>query len=365
MCVTNNPIIIKGAQIGLPIDYANRKASKSRVEESTLFEADILSLNTKIGYITNTSTTIYAMLPLYRENSKEYYELIKRLKYCRFLQGQEIDRVKGLIAKKFPVHWTRWNKKDNSAIPEKDVDFYNTVLCDKRAYFMRWLYSDYNKEYTKHIKKYNQISFIRYGKHLEEIISNPLNQEQEDFIKRYYRYNPLLDSDCVMNRICHHMEDSVKLLKETMSRKRQDLSFLLKSNNDMTIYKKLDEIYREYRAEKIIFSQIKLESGENKFSTIEQYNKHVRQKALLISSDISELANVAVDICYVINKNDGKNFVWTIFGEGIINNLRDKVDDFILIPFLDENGTIEYLGERYSLKKINPKKEVFEYAEDI
>ena len=56
-----------------------------------LYKADLLSFDSKIGYITNCSTTLYSMLPLYEKGTKEYDTIMHRLKECRVLQGNEID----------------------------------------------------------------------------------------------------------------------------------------------------------------------------------------------------------------------------------------------------------------------------------
>ena len=97
---------------------------------------DKLSFDSRIGYITNCSTTLYAMLPTYEEGTQEYQEIMNRLKTCRRLQGDQIDLTKGIKIIPFPKHWITWNRA-NDEMDQETADFYNSVLIDKRPYFMK------------------------------------------------------------------------------------------------------------------------------------------------------------------------------------------------------------------------------------
>lgn len=56
-------------------------------------KCDLRGLDTKVGQITNYSTSMIAMLPLFKgEKQKEQYdELNKRILLCRKFQGEEIS----------------------------------------------------------------------------------------------------------------------------------------------------------------------------------------------------------------------------------------------------------------------------------
>lgn len=88
---TNNPIMVNNSFGGNPITYQKRPTEKKYINTDDLYKADLLSFDSKIGYITNCSTTLYSMLPLYKEGTKEYKTIIHRLKECRVAQGNEID----------------------------------------------------------------------------------------------------------------------------------------------------------------------------------------------------------------------------------------------------------------------------------
>ena len=135
----------------------------------------------------------------------------------------------------------------------------------------------------------------------------------------------------------------------------EEIILILKNKNiitDKKKYKKLYDLYKIYKSGKRNFSNIDSGSESFKFRTIEQYNKYIRLKASEISSNGSELANMAVDICYVIHPTDNKNFVWQIFGNEIIENIILNKQEFCSVPFRDKGGTIDYLGDKYSMFNI-------------
>jgi hypothetical protein len=377
ICLTNNKQVIEGTQLGLPIHYANKKAQKQRIIEEELYLADINGFNNRVGFVTNSATTAFAILPTLEVNSPEYIETINRLKRFRKEQGSTIDATKGLIIKPFPMHWTKWKKTPKKATEEeiKEIEFNNRIVINKRPYFMRWVYSTYNKKYLDYKKRYSKDSEMRFNKTLDELLAEyhsgiVVTEEESFYLDEYYRYNPLLETDCLMNKIAWYMEGKIKQLKLELLKKPTDENILILKNHsyytDKKKYKKLYDLYKLYKSGKrnfAIFNDDENSGGintSNKFKTIEQYNKFIRQKAEEISSDGIELANLAVDICYVTHATDSKNFVWQIFGNEIVENILQNKQEDCFVPFLNKKGDIKYLGEKYSMHSININVETYE-----
>lgn len=88
---SDNKFMVENTFGGNPITYQKKPTEKKYIDTKDLYKADLLSFDTKIGYITNSSTTLYSMLPLFEEGSKEYKTILHRLKECRVAQGNEID----------------------------------------------------------------------------------------------------------------------------------------------------------------------------------------------------------------------------------------------------------------------------------
>jgi len=381
-CITNQKEIIDGACGGLPVMYETRKAPKCKIIESELYLADLKGFNTKVGFLTNLSTTMYSMLPLFEENSKEYKEIIRRLKQCRKEQGVIIDGTKGLEVKPIPSHWTNKTKitEDMNKKEIEIANFNNSILIEKRPQFMIHLYPNYNKQYRQYYYDYDILAQAKFKMFLNELLEtdiNLLNNDQKEFLLQFYKYNPFLDTPCEVNNISKHMQEKIKNINCNIKSKwnadmiepmkKHGLSSSWDKNKSDSLY----ALYNEYKSGKRNFGNIKDDDGNSRWQTIEQYNKFIRQKALLISSDLGELAYYAISKCYVTegSRSDNKAFAWNIFGNGIIENLKENFKGKKFeIPFSDENGDVEYLGKKYLKKEIkinDVKEDIYAYAYDF
>ena len=361
---------IEGTFGGLPIAFSRKTAKREPVIEDKLWKIDLLSMDSKIGYITNCSTTLYAMQASYEADSPKYIEIEKRLKLCRQKQGDQIDSTKGIEVDPFPVHWTQYSKTNEGMSKEEieQCNFNNSIRINKRPYFFRYRYSDWNKKFKNYNNAYDNYCQYHAGKFLEDVLDNPQTKQERNIIKKYRKYSPLLDSNCVVNRICHHMENTVKIIKyDARENVEQSNTLLLKTSTietDKSKLKKMRLLYKEFKVGKKDFSKIRNDRGEKSYRTLEQYNLYIRNKAMKISSNIQELANLAVDICYELHPSDSNNFVWSVFNEGLLLNILENKQEECFIPLINESGgDILYLGKRYSLKKIDVEKKVsnFDY----
>jgi hypothetical protein len=66
-----------------------------------------------------------------------------------------------------------------------------------------------------------------------------------------------------------------------------------------------------------------------------------------VCPNLEILANIVVDLCYTSSKN--KTFAWDVAGEQIFNNVLKNNGYVIKYPVKDENGDIEFNGNKYSL----------------
>jgi len=371
VCITNNTEIITNLPGGLPIYYDSKKSPKQEIIEEELYKADLNGFNNRVGFVTNVATTAFAMLPNFEKDSPEYTELINRLKCFRKEQGSTIDATKGLIIKPFPIHWTRWKKisEEMEDAERENLEFLNRIVINKRPYFMRWVYSHYNRNYIKFKKAYSKDSHMRFNKEINEVLENAgitTDVEECKFIFEHQRYNPLLETNCLMNKIAWYMEEQFKQLKISTSIPITDENIqILKDSSipfDEEKYKKLDALYRIYKKEKRKFSNAYAGGNTTQtdvaayFKTIDQFNKFIRQKAYEISSNGAELVNLVVDICYVAFPGDNKSFLWQIFSNEIIENIAKNKQEKCFIPALDDNGNINYLYSSYLMTEIKVMK---------
>lgn len=360
VCLTNCEEVINSAQTGNPIYYEPKKVPKEIIDVNNLYVSDIKGFNQKIGFITNCGTSAFSLLPMFEKESLEYQETVKRLKLFRKEQGNNIDATKGLVIKPFPAHWTKW-EKPNLDLTEKDraeKEFQNRIVINKRPLFMRWLYSKYNTKYIDFVNRFDTRAKIRFNKTLKQILSskdNNLAKEELSLKHSYYKYNPFIESDCIMNNVSNYMEETIRQSKFESNKDNEYDHNILRSKNVSTTksnVKKIYDLYLEYKKEKRNFSSIVDQDGSQIYKTIEQYNKNVRQRAYKIVSNSQELANIVVDICYVVHPNDSKSFAWNVFGEEIILNIIENSTTKYYAPFEDCSGSIKFLGETYSMMEI-------------
>jgi len=263
-------------------------------------------------------------------------------------QGNEIDRAKGLVVKDFPKWWTNWTNpnKTNDTFDIDEINFNNKLLIEKRPLFMKHLYSKYKKEFKFHYDRYNYISQKQYNLTMNELLNKQdLDENQKQMICNYHKYNPLLDTDCVMNNICKYMESQISEIKINSKKKNHDKIFDILYNSNIDIDEKeiklMERQYKKFISKSTIIDSsmdnIDLDSMDSYFS---------------ISKDLQKLANLAVYVNYVLYPNSNKNFAWGIFGNGIVMNLHEKFSGKINIPVEDSYGKIEYRGSNYTNKEV-------------
>ena len=316
-----------------------------------LYKVDVLAFNSQIGYITNLGTTFYAMQSKYEVGSPEYKELDDRLKLCCTFQSACIDHAKGIKMKEVPKHWTSYQKINDDDNPEEKArkEFENKLVIEKRPYFMKDLYSHYNQEYKKFKDDFNLYSQIKFGKKEKELTEDDKQKDEvKEMLAYYEKKNPLLETDGVMNRLSRYMESQLKDINKK-SKKCDNQKIFEKLFNPVIEIdnSKLDLLLVKYKE----YNDFKKEKQlkESQFSTYESYFKYLRNDCLeKISSNIQELANLAVYICYQLYPNKPKDFCWDVFGGGIVENLEENKIT-VKVPHLCETGDIEYLGQRYEM----------------
>lgn len=358
---TDNEVMINSVIPGNPITYAKKPTEKKHINKKDLYKADLMSFDSKIGYITNCSTTLYSMLPLYEKGSKEYLEIINRLKICRKEQGNQIDKAKGLVVKNFPHHWTNWTNpdKENKNFTKEEIEFNNKLIIDKRPLFMKHLYPTYKAKFNEHYNKYNYLCYRTFGIYLEELfaISNK-TLEQQQLVDNYNKFNPLLDTDCPMNNICKYMEGEIKEIKLNVKKASPDYIFNILYNNNINItesqVKEMEKIYKLYKKNKSKSSNVEVYNDDEIDNLTSQGKDDITSLNFdYISDDIQRLANLAVYINYYLYPKSSKNFCWDLFGDGIILNIYDNSNKEFYIPLQNKRGDIEYMGKKYRNERID------------
>jgi hypothetical protein len=328
----------------VPPAYERKSAEKKLVIEEELWEYDAKTFKSKIGLITNISTQLFAMLPLFEENSEEYSEILNRLKICNCFQSMEIDRAKGIQTMDIPRYWTKWEKiNGDEPVEELHIkELHHKTICDKRPYFFRYLYQNYENEYKERLSGYNNYCKIMFDGDLNYIINKEnKNDEELRIIRNYYQFGNLLDSDCVMNKLCHHMENEVQLLKKNNKLKSFDFKSIVDNNvefkqKNRIVISNIHDKYRQFK------KNINYHSNTSGFQGMMIWLRN-QAESIVASSD---------EIVYWASEF-GSSFLLDVFGDDLAEVLKEYSNRKILVPIKDEEGYIDYMGSKYEIKRIS------------
>lgn len=239
--------------------------------------------------------------------------------------------------------------------------FYNSILADKKPYFFRYKYTQTDKELKHYLKKREEKLKNKFGNawSLERLLNSPeeeLNDEQKEFKRQYYDFLPVVDSDCVMNRISHYIESiDFEIKKKVRSSDAFDYR-VLQSENFMVNKKIYEQIYR------IVDEHIKnwasTKKNEDKTKKAEEvFEKNVfyfklKESLEGVCSDDSVLANHLVTLFYVDKPSYNKRILWDICGKQIYENIKGKTKS-CYFPKKNPYGSLEFLYEKYSIEKVD------------
>lgn len=337
---TDNSQMVAGTiKNGKPVTYAKNQAPKELLDYEKFIANDANSFNTKIGLITNYSTTYYAMQSTFLPNSEEYQEIEKRLKICRRGQGQEIDKTKGIVTMKFP----EWDKKI------KGKDLHNRIIVNKRPFWMQYLYPHKKLEWEEHFSNYENYCQIVFEKGIMEIFhSTELTSDEQLILDKFIKHSPLLlGTRGVMDRVSAAMIWSVEEIKENI--KNSDFDYTIYMDESVRVKKEIKEQLADIIK---LFNKMKRDfylstSHEDMIFIID----FIKNKIFEISSDIVELTNCAVELCYA-DKKSNHDFVWQMFSDGIILNMRRKYGVFTM-PIASKHEDFVFLGRAYEIKEFS------------
>lgn len=358
---TNNPYFLKGAKREeLPIMYDKEAVPTQKITLPNQIRCDVKGLDTKVGQITNYSTSMLAMLPLFKgeKQTEQREEIETRLKLLRELQGAEIDKIKGTTPPNFPKSWRHWVKinKDDDDITKAEKYKYNSMVVKKKPYFFIYLYSTLMNDYKAYEKNFNSISLTHFGIPIKALLRKKEHTEGElNLIRKYRKYSPVLETDCIMNILCkeiENMEFDIKYKPNCVSLLPE---FAEKIDVDEEKMQSLTSIYKKYKAQKkykgieaLVDNEGIQDDDMNEILRNVLYANRDEYKNEMIElfTSSKELFNYLIVMCD--RNNWSYDCIWDIVGEDIID----------IIPYGDTKVVVEkedgfeYLGHFYGLEEV-------------
>lgn len=304
---TNNDVLKKRYRRLPCILCVQRNVEKIIPSESDIIKSNLGGMGNQVGTITNRITAMMEVLSRFDKGTPEYNTLQKRIETGQLLQQNEIDKLKGIVAKPMPKYWYDLHRCE--------TDFDKSICVDKKPYFMIYVYDDYKSKYNRYIKESNKTQLLKFG---------DTGTPSEEFLEYKESRNPFGMGPCAMNRICWYIEEQFRgclsKLKKASNFDYRVLRYDVPYSSDQKL--KMQQLANEYAT--TVHENIKKndetsrEDGANKKRLIQ---KHYRDQAAKLIPNDKERYNVILDLYYsnMINRQ----FCWDTVGELIIKRIRE------------------------------------------
>ena len=355
--LTDNPVLLRKYRRLPALICAQSSAQKIIPTDDDFVKSNISGFGNDIGKITNRITSMYELQSYFDKDSEEYKTLGYRICCGQLHQQDCIDRIKGVIAKPMAKAWYDFYALKD--VPEPDAELYKNILAYRKPYFMRYIYAQLSKDYSKYEKTCNRNAKRRFGKDLKELLNcdrSSLSDDEFEFVERYYKDLPLGIGPCVMNKICYSFEDRFDSVKARRLNNSFDYQVLKSADATYSQYEynQVKKLYLEYRTRiqnYVIHLQYEREDNFERAVKIKQINEEFMAECNSICPNEDALCNIVLDITY--NTEAGKMFAWSMCGDIIIKNLMDRFGHKLSFPVANDDGDIQYSGHNFELMTID------------
>ena len=315
---TNNSVLKRRYKFLPAIECVQRNTSKIVITEKEVLKTNKNGMGNQVGTITNYVTSMMEVQSHFEKCSKEYKELEYRIECGQLYQQNELDKIKGIVAKPMPSNWYNMGACAD--------DRYKQSICAyRKPYFMIYIYDEIKRDYKKYIKESNDKCKLIYNCSIQDLYDNKnsLSDEQKEFLFWYEFKMPVGTGECSMNKICRYIESQLDGYKSQLHRNSTFDYNELKVKRRCTeehrqALRELEQEYREcvreYKAQK------HFDKGESNKDRKFLYKKF-HEEAIKICPNDDERLNIILDITYGYNGN--KQFCWDTIGDLICKRLEE------------------------------------------
>ena len=171
---TNNSVLKRRYKLLPAIECVQRNTSKVVVTEKEVLKTNKNGMGNQVGTITNYVTSMMEVQSHFEKGSKEYKELEYRIECGQLYQQNELDKIKGIVAKPMPSNWYNMGACAD--------DRYKQSICAyRKPYFMIYIYDETKRDYKKYIKESNDKCKLIYNCSIQDLYDNKdgLSDEQK------------------------------------------------------------------------------------------------------------------------------------------------------------------------------------------
>lgn len=350
---TNDPIILKGCYdyaIAKPLYYILTSTDLlGKITATNVIDADVRGLNSKVGQISNKAGSLYAKLYDYAEGTPEYKKIYNSIIFLGQVVGQEIDRIKTAVAPKYPLEWKplqgikrvdykNGEFEESQITTEKEqqgIFRHNKLTPDIKPYFFRYNYTYIDKSLKELHKVYETMCKRTLNYKLDELISRVKSGNAKErelhLYDQYISIYPVVDTDCIVNHICHYFEDFEKGLKrKTLSEGTNMLTaFVDKSFTcDKDMLNKVKYILDSYKRHRRLITK-NANTNQNINNKQKVYNVYTLQKIVskYYRNEIFNLSDGDLQRAFnyvMVAAGSDEKVVWHILDETILPIIRKR-----------------------------------------
>lgn len=260
---------------------------------------------------------------------------------------------------------------DEETIAQKA--FNQRLVVNRKPYFFNYVYAIRGREYKQYISNTDRKAMFQFGMSVQELLEREkegaLTDEQKTFLHYYRLLMPCDNSPCVMNKICWAVEKELDGYVAKVNKETEFDGSILKSDKEYSkiAYRRIKDLYELYvkiiERAKTTHKTFKKQSNEQHNLEMLKIKVNFKQEALRLCSNEEELTNMMLDFCYKNGKS--KRFVWDVFGERIVENLKEKHKRFHLPVQTDDPDEVEFEFKGLGFKMIEKSLEEFEVLEPL
>lgn len=372
---SDNKYLVDSIDPTLPIiTYEKQKVKSQKINFDNLGSFDVKSFDSPIGGITNLASNLYALKELFDKNSKEYAEIEKRIRMLRFYQGTAIDHAKGCVYSPPNKNWSHRQKyiliTDNMTKEQKQeaqkqnekIKFENSICCDKKTYFFGYVYPQKMRELKSYKKRYKNLCRMKFGMKLPELQGKEDKTEQEKkFIRDYYKYMPLFNSNCAMNNLAKYIEDFE--FSKNKTEKYFDYSCLMSDRNrefKPAICKKIKTIITDFKTSYAVYTKsycydrdynfFSDAAKENRSSYFDELFNNFKEILEEVLSNEEELVDYMIYVYYNQLPSVDRVLLWQVYPDVILNNVKKNSKCHYELEESDDGQ--DFFGKKFVLKEV-------------
>lgn len=382
-CFSSNMDILKKGCLdeAYPLYYEpGAKGIEGEINDTNIIAADGRGLNSKVGQLSNKSTSFYAMLPSYAKDSREYKSIRDSISVLGEVVGTEIDKIKTGILPVQPYNWKSiqpkkiqikvGNNLENkylwSDTQVSTVYHHNNLVPDVKPYFFRYNYSyldkdiktlenelgkeckyNYGMKLTDFLDKYNTDEFFSEAQKLFDKAEQFRKLEKKDYefieeeletvrkyatVKKYRKAYPVLKTDCIMNKICYKFEEKLKDFNDFDGGDNLlKLYGIQNVNFDMKVINQITEYIMSYKKHRKFITKNNNTNNDGNNKSIAKETKerldslmeYTRKKIYNLFAEDCDKRVILTYLLKVAKGNDIK-FVWMIMGDDLLEIIPEK-----------------------------------------